>query len=205
MPRQTLDPEDDMLRLTPFRTYIRENGWESIPDEARSEYAVFLALRKPEVTVTVGSFGKDMFQFANMQLEVIALDSRYTFPGRKWTNSRFIGPMVDMSLIRQALNHCLKNHPAFCQVKPAQGLEVISLIDVRDRKVVPYRPNSDYAALSYVWGGAMPVPGALEARKLPQTLEDAITVTKEIGLQYVWVSAKFLRSSVNQELSGPAR
>jgi len=27
----------------------------------------------------------------------------------------------------------------------------------------------------------------LEAHRLPQTIEDAITVTRELGLQYLWV------------------
>lgn len=205
MPREALDPDEDMLRLTPFRSYIRESGWEGIPDEHRTNYAMFLALRKPEVSVTVVNSGKDSFQFSNMQLEVIALDSRDTFPGRKWTNSRFVEPMVDMSMVRKALDYCLRDHHSVCQVKPAPGLDVISLIDVHQRKIVPYQADRKYAALSYVWGGVMPIKGALETRKLPQTLEDALMVTKELGLQYIWVCESTIAKATNLRLTNSRR
>ncbi|KAL2205658.1 HET-domain-containing protein [Sarocladium strictum] len=189
MPREAVDPDEDMLRLAPFRSYSRESGWEDIPDEERSNYAIFLALKKPEIEVAVSRSGSGAFHFPIVQLEGIALDSTHTFPGRKWTNSRFIESMVDMTMARQALSHCLTDHPSACKVKPARGLEVISLVDVGKRRVVSYQAGCEYAALSYVWGGVMPTVGALEAHRLPQTIEDAITVTRELGLQYLWVDA----------------
>lgn len=187
IPRETFDPDEDMLRLTPFKSYIREAGWEGIPANDRPNYAVFMGLRKPEVTVTAANPGQNAFQLSEMQLEAIALDSKDTFPGRKWSNARWVGPTVDLSLAEQGMKFCLENHPRLCQVWHAKELSMISLIDVHERKVVPYPGKCEYVALSYVWGGVIPVPRALEARKLPQTLEDAITVTKDLGLRYIWV------------------
>jgi hypothetical protein len=49
----------------------------------------------------------------------------------------------------------------------------------------------DYVALSYVWGPATvqgPVPeGKTLPDRLPRTVEDAMTVAKELGLRYLWV------------------
>lgn len=34
----------------------------------------------------------------------------------------------------------------------------------------------------------MPEEGALDKKTLPQTIEDSITVTKQLGKRYLWVS-----------------
>ena len=71
-----------------------------------------------------------------------------------------------------------------------------------DARIIPYNlTNSQYATLSYCWGTAMP-PGSattqaniqkrmerLEACSLPQTLRDAFTVTRQLGIRYLWVDA----------------
>lgn len=56
-----------------------------------------------------------------------------------------------------------------------------------------------YAALSYCWGGPQPVTLTTLTRSemlrgiatstLPQTIQDAITVTRKLGLRYLWVDA----------------
>jgi hypothetical protein len=59
-----------------------------------------------------------------------------------------------------------------------------------------------YFALSYVWGGALQVqttlsniqelqkPGAfLKINQLPKTLQDAITLTRNLGCRYIWIDA----------------
>lgn len=58
-----------------------------------------------------------------------------------------------------------------------------------------------YVALSYCWGGLQPVllethvyeqmtsPAGIELRQLPQTIRDAVRVTRELGLRYLWVDA----------------
>lgn len=59
--------------------------------------------------------------------------------------------------------------------------------------------KAPYTALSYCWGGPQPVTLTTKSIKdmlhgipspaLPQTIQDAITVTRKIGLQYLWVDA----------------
>ena len=56
-----------------------------------------------------------------------------------------------------------------------------------------------YAALTYCWGGSQPVLtnkgnreehlAGIDIETLPNTLQDALTVTEELGLSFVWVDA----------------
>ncbi|KAH7130297.1 heterokaryon incompatibility protein-domain-containing protein, partial [Dendryphion nanum] len=71
----------------------------------------------------------------------------------------------------------------------------VSLIDIHTRRIVPKSKShsqTKYAALSYVWGkpgGTSHEQTSIE--ELPveclKTVEDAITVTKNLGLDYLWV------------------
>jgi hypothetical protein len=51
--------------------------------------------------------------------------------------------------------------------------------------------RTNYIALSYVWGQVSQggVPVNTELGSLPQTIEDAISVTKSLGKRYLWVDA----------------
>ncbi len=59
--------------------------------------------------------------------------------------------------------------------------------------------SATYAALSYVWGGDQPgktttlnIKAHFEGialRDLPTTLRDAVQVTREIGLRYIWIDS----------------
>ncbi|KAJ5511286.1 Heterokaryon incompatibility [Penicillium expansum] len=77
------------------------------------------------------------------------------------------------------------------------------MIDIVERIVVPCPPDCDYVALSYVWGGVEPSPGSLKNRCLPQTIEDAITVTQALGRRYLWVDALCINQS--EELTSSER
>jgi hypothetical protein len=44
LPRRSLDPNDRTMKITPFRTYEREAGWETIPSEFKAQYAILLGL-----------------------------------------------------------------------------------------------------------------------------------------------------------------
>ncbi|KAL2689081.1 hypothetical protein Neosp_003133 [[Neocosmospora] mangrovei] len=56
-----------------------------------------------------------------------------------------------------------------------------------------------YAALSYCWGGPQPLTATksnlqalisgFEVEKLPQTLRDAVYVTRRLGIRYLWIDA----------------
>lgn len=104
-------------------------------------------------------------------------------------SARVIEGMVNVDHIRKGLEHCRKHHSEQCNAKFDKGLLITKMLDVNTRKVVGCPDNCDYLALSYVWGGIHPADGALEAGTLPQTIEDAITLTKRLGKQYLWVGS----------------
>jgi hypothetical protein len=59
--------------------------------------------------------------------------------------------------------------------------------------------RAEYVALSYVWGGRQPFltrsaniaehMAEIEVATLPHTLQDAVHVTRAIGLRYLWIDA----------------
>ncbi|KAJ4295421.1 hypothetical protein N0V90_007433 [Kalmusia sp. IMI 367209] len=92
-------------------------------------------------------------------------------------------------------NHenCIKPDPAFMPTRLVQISPKYCLREMREPKTEPY------AALSYCWGGdqvfkttTQMLPRYLEAidpTQLPQTLQDAIYVAQQLGLQYIWIDA----------------
>ena len=59
-----------------------------------------------------------------------------------------------------------------------------------ERKQLCYNVREPYACLSYVWGGHNEHPnsgGEELLQDLPQTVSDALTVTLELGIRYLWV------------------
>jgi len=96
----------------------------------------------------------------------------------------------DYSLLLGWLNNCHQQHDT-CKTLNSDGLHSIRLIDIKSRSIVPYPTDChvDYIALSYVWGGISPKsfgPGPLP-EKLPSTIEDAIEVTRQLKMLYLWV------------------
>lgn len=83
--------------------------------------------------------------------------------------------------------------------REAMDVLPVAVIDCHKREIVPVRGPLDYVALSYVWGpatvqGASPKGNQLPPQ-LPRTVEDAMTVVKELGLQYLWVDRYCLDQS----------
>ncbi|KAM5349262.1 hypothetical protein ACJ41O_005769 [Fusarium nematophilum] len=103
---------------------------------------------------------------------------------------------------RRWLEECHKNHPA-CRgshrgYMPSRVLEIsedgrIKLIETKRQR------EGKYAALSYCWGGDQSfkltkgnlpkLREAIASKDLPQTITDAILVTKRLGLSYLWVDS----------------
>jgi Heterokaryon incompatibility protein (HET) len=64
---------------------------------------------------------------------------------------------------------------------------------------VPSSPSLEYAALSHRWGGSVPLilttsllsefEKGIQISKLPRTFRDAVTVTRQPGLDYLWIDS----------------
>lgn len=84
-------------------------------------------------------------------------------------------------------------------------MTLIRLLDVRHHCIRTFSNINPaglrYAALSYVWGGPQPLrllksnanqlecDGSLRQVALPQTIADAIDVTRELDINFIWIDA----------------
>ncbi|KAF2476951.1 HET-domain-containing protein [Lindgomyces ingoldianus] len=112
------------------------------------------------------------------------------------------------SLAKQWLDNCLQNHGSACQ-SGAKKLPT-RLIDVGDSSMLPrlvitsqqYLPDPEstrYVALSYCWGRSTFLTTtssnigdfmtSIPWETIPKTIQDAIIVTRELGVQYLWADA----------------
>jgi hypothetical protein len=82
---------------------------------------------------------------------------------------------------------------------PKRVLEIDRLSLVLRARLVTDAPLAPYVALSYCWGGdqiaktvksrVVEYENGIPLDTLPQTIFDALVVTRGIGLQYLWVDA----------------
>lgn len=107
---------------------------------------------------------------------------------------------ANMDLLRQWLQTCDDTH-----VSSDKGLELemasLRVIDTEELRICEVETPCRYACLSYVWGkgsqtqfttatrDSLELPNGLQLVDLPQTIRDAIKVTTEAGLRYLWVDA----------------
>ncbi|KAF2456109.1 heterokaryon incompatibility protein-domain-containing protein [Lineolata rhizophorae] len=132
---------------------------------------------------------------------------------RGFLRGRSLAEHVDLDMARGWLGRCRKEHGQSCvktylniPAHPAQ-LPGFLVIDVQKYCLVPLPFSSpaervsQYAALSYVWGQTnRPVatkatlaqfsePGAFQRVLVPKTIRDAIEVTRELGLPFLWADS----------------
>ena len=100
---------------------------------------------------------------------------------------------VNYDWINEAIEECKAEHQ-LCRNELHPSSAAVEVIDCKARQVVPLQQGFDYYALSYVWGKEQtgtPCSQRLSSRNLPkilpQTVEDAITVTLGTGRRYLWV------------------
>jgi hypothetical protein len=107
------------------------------------------------------------------------------------------------------LDECVHSHPKCQRVSPASSelptrvLE-ISILGENDVLSIRLYPNTakevaPYAALSYVWGGPQVFctvqsniashNSEISLSTLPQTIQDAVVCTHNLGLKYLWVDS----------------
>ena len=110
------------------------------------------------------------------------------------------GTPESFDIARAWLEECCQNHEQ-CASKeePLLPTRVLDVTDADNIKLLISGGRARYAALSYCWGGAQPHATTLQTVEeyirhipdpyLPRTVHDAIKVTRELGLRYLWVDA----------------
>lgn len=124
---------------------------------------------------------------------------------------RQVRDQVDVELVRSWLHRCRTEHDLSCEWQSPHHTSTIGrdirVLDVCSRTVVTVPENCPFVALSYVWGPPskqlfkslksnslsplgepkdVGIPADIE---LPATIEDAIQITNELGIGYLWVDA----------------
>jgi Heterokaryon incompatibility protein (HET) len=111
---------------------------------------------------------------------------------------------ASFELARQWVHDCLNDH-APCP-KPTISTLPKRVLDIgpegKSQEVKLFTSHgheAHYTALSYCWGGPQPITltlNTIEAKKqgmaineLPKTAQDAIKVTRELGIRYLWIDA----------------
>jgi Heterokaryon incompatibility protein (HET) len=98
------------------------------------------------------------------------------------------------------LQECVSSHE-HCP-KPVQGnlpTRVIHIVNEDNLKLVSESQHAHYVALSYCWGGPQTfstttqtltaMQEGFKTFSLPQTLQDAVKVTRKLGLEYLWIDS----------------
>jgi hypothetical protein len=100
---------------------------------------------------------------------------------------------VNFTILEQWLSNCREQHP-LCKGSETMSSKVpVFMIDCTSRKVLRSKPGMRYAALSYVWGSPasktqkIDLPHLYLSSRMPKVVEDAITVTSKLGMNYLWV------------------
>ncbi|KAH8588004.1 heterokaryon incompatibility protein-domain-containing protein [Bisporella sp. PMI_857] len=122
-----------------------------------------------------------------------------------------MGTERNFSLLREWLQDCDKSHSDHRYDSANKKLPT-RLLDVGDSKnserLLLYDTNEKrgediewkkYIALSHCWGGATPLrteKGTIEAHRkamkfedLPELFQDAVTVTRNLGMQFLWIDS----------------
>ncbi|KAI1127583.1 heterokaryon incompatibility protein-domain-containing protein [Nemania abortiva] len=113
---------------------------------------------------------------------------------------RKVGRRASFNLAQEWLGFCRQHHTQSCDVSTSGAVSSIStfkLIDCETRTIVSVS-DQPYATLSYVWGsGSAPIFSDVVPPNQPKTIEDAIQVTKTLGLRYLWID----RFCINQQIA----
>lgn len=100
------------------------------------------------------------------------------------------------------IKECAESHQDYLRLEhtplPTRVIQVGSDLE-EPYLYVSTQENADYIALSHCWGGMVPTTTTLatleqhqrEIRfsELPRTFRDAITVTRKLNIQYLWIDS----------------
>ncbi|CAM1503276.1 Fc.00g080520.m01.CDS01 [Cosmosporella sp. VM-42] len=96
---------------------------------------------------------------------------------------REIGQTIDMSIGVDWLRFCEFYHQGRCGRRPVtRDIKGFRLVDCAQSppRIVEASVMEHYVALSYVWGKNT-------TETFPRVIQDAVTVTKSLGVRYLWV------------------
>lgn len=108
---------------------------------------------------------------------------------------------ANLSHARSWLDICREADISICQRIPKDILHGLKVIDCHTKQVCIATPNQPYATLSYVWGVQSSETSATSnsLTSFPKTVEDALVVSRELGIPYLWVDRYCIDQTNQQE------
>jgi Heterokaryon incompatibility protein (HET) len=99
---------------------------------------------------------------------------------------------ADFDLIKEWLSFCQDHHRQRCALKESTPVPGLKFIDCFTRQIVMATEGMEYLALSYVWGpgltsGDDSLSGPFLPDNIPQTISDALVVTRKLQYRYLWI------------------
>ena len=98
---------------------------------------------------------------------------------------RQLQPLVGFDQLKEWLDLCFQLHAGGCGDGRDNLISDLRLIDCTTGEVTKAKANEPYVALSYVWGHDNPL--IQNPTQYPQTIQDAITATRKLGYNWLWV------------------
>jgi len=113
-----------------------------------------------------------------------------TLPERRF-EAMVLKSQVDLNSVRRWLDFCLEHHSETCEPIDTRPIPSLQVVDCNTGLVVPAERGCKYLAMSYVWGSApskeLEDGENLLAASTPVLIQDAISATKGMGYQYLWI------------------
>ncbi|KAM3068475.1 hypothetical protein ACMFMG_009616 [Clarireedia jacksonii] len=110
--------------------------------------------------------------------------------GERASKPHWVNYRVSWDVIRKWLRNCDDTHLKDCHKPPNSSIADLQVIDCRSRRVTTLpTPSTPYITLSYLWGQGKDMIGATDILPagMPQVIEDALIVARELKFEYLWV------------------
>jgi Heterokaryon incompatibility protein (HET) len=133
---------------------------------------------------------------------LIIADSTEDLP--LWTSRQLLEPMKRLESAKRWLENCRQNHEQCKTLEASLNRSCPTrLIDVSKQVprlvCLPTSTKASYATLSHCWGGSLPINSTqktlgehmveIQMAAMPKSYHDAITITRELGIQYLWIDS----------------
>jgi hypothetical protein len=101
----------------------------------------------------------------------------------------------DIRFVKECMTRCRSGHGHQCNNLSIETVSFFRLIDCHSRKIITAPSNSEYIALSYVWGEqgkagdfeTFENQTLLNPHKCPKTINDSFRVALDLNIKYLWI------------------
>lgn len=128
---------------------------------------------------------------SNGEFAVLLQDGHHPDP----FSAQGVPAFFDAKVASGWLQYCKSNHSSLCGGSSKSPVSGLHLIDCTTLSIIQAERNSPYVALSYVWGKTGDIDSTVRRTsnslllpaRLSSIVSDAISVTKALGFQYLWI------------------